>query len=416
MFDTVINNVRLLNMDDVVNVGINDGRFAKIAEEKMTGQTTWNGRGFYLLPPFVETHTHMDTVLTAGSPRFNLSGTLFEAIEVWQERKQNLTVEDVFDRACQALQQLLSYGVLFVRAAVDISDSELTALQALVKVKKYFTGKIDLEIIAFPQDGLMASPDNQKRMRQALEWGADLVSAAPHLEPTREKGIESLRFCFQLAQEWNKAIHIFCDEVDDEHSRFLEVVADLAISKKYDLVTVSHANALAYYNDVYASKVIRLVQQANITVVACPLVNSMMQGRADRYPKGRGMTRVKQLHDAGVNVCMAHDDIRTPFYPLGTGNILQAAHLGLHLAHMSGQQDLHDVVQMITVNGATCLDIHDRYGIEEGKPANGVVLPANDLAILLSEQPKPMYVFRNGELLSETDPVETTFYYEKMTT
>ncbi|UOQ83365.1 amidohydrolase family protein [Gracilibacillus salinarum] len=416
MFDKVIKNVRLLEKDELVNVAINAGRFASITEGEMTGQITWDGQGGYLLPPFVETHTHMDTVLTAGSPRFNQSGTLYEAIEVWQERKQDLSIEDVFQRACQALQQLLAHGVLFVRAAVDISDPELTALRALIKVKKYYAGKIDLEIIAFPQDGLLASPKNQERMRKALECGADLVSAVPHLEPTREKGIASLQFCFQLAQDWDKAIHIFCDEVDDEHSRFLEVVADLAIHMNNKRVTVSHANALAYYNDVYADKVIRLVQQAKISVVACPLVNSMMQGRADPFPKGRGLTRVKQLHEAGVNVCLAHDDIRTPFYPLGTGNILQAAHLGLHLAHMSGQKDLRDVVEMITTNGATCLDIHNHYGIEAGKPANGIVLPAANLADLLSEQPKPMYVFRNGELLAETAPVETTYHHEKITT
>ncbi|WP_018931885.1 amidohydrolase family protein [Gracilibacillus lacisalsi] len=416
MYDITVKNVKLLEGEMRVHIGINNGKFVSITDQEIAGHTEWDGKGNYLLPPFVETHTHMDTVLTAGFPRYNQSGTLFEAIDIWQSRKDDLTVDDVVKRASKAIKLLISYGVLFIRAAVDISDPNLTALKALLEVRKQFKGKVELQIIAFPQSGLVSCVENIVRMRKAIELGADAVSAVPHLEHTREKGIESLVFCFQMAKEYDTFIHVFCDEVDDEHSRYLEVVANLVIDYDYHgKVTVSHVNALAYYSDVYANKVIQLVKQAGITVVACPLVNSAMQGRYDPHPKGRGITRVKQLEEAGVNVCIAHDDIRTPFYPLGVGNMLQAAHLGLHLAHMTGRADFYSVIDMITKNGATCFRASHQYGIEVGKPANFIILPVDNLEDMLSVQPKPIYVVRDGEMIAATEPSQTR-YFEKIKT
>ncbi|MGN8646103.1 amidohydrolase family protein [Gracilibacillus sp. HCP3S3_G5_1] len=412
MYEIAVKNVKLLGQKECYNIGIDNGKFAIVTDKGIKGETEWDGRGNFLLPPFVETHTHMDTVLTAGSPRYNESGTLFEAIEIWQLRKEELTIDDVVERASKAIMQLISYGVLFVRAAVDVSDPELTALHGLLKVREKFKKEMELQIIAFPQNGLVSCIENQERMREAVKLGVDAISAVPHLENTREKGIASLAFCFRLAKEYDTLIHIFCDEVDDEHSRFLEVVADFAMEYSYQgKVAVSHANALSYYSDVYANKVIQHVKQAGLTVVACPLVNSVMQGRSDPYPKGRGITRVKQLYEAGVNVCIAHDDIRTPFYPLGVGNILQAAHFGLHLAHMTGRGDFESAIRMITENGATCLRLRDQYGIEVGKPANFIVLPVDNVGEMLSKQPKPIYVVKNGNKVATTAPVQTRYFF-----
>lgn len=311
---------------------------------------------------------------------------------------------------------LIEYGVLFVRAAVDISDPDLTALKAVVEVKRKLAHLIDLQIIAFPQDGIESCEENKERLIRAIELGADGVSAVPHLESSRESGFRSLEYSFSLAKKYDKFVHVFCDEVDDEQSRFLEVVAELTIrNKMYNKVTASHANALSYYSDAYAQKVIQLVKRAEINIVSCPLISSAMQGRFDRYPKGRGITRIKELNDAGVNICIAHDDIRTPFYPLGNGNILQAAHMGLHLAHMTGQDELSSILDMITYNGARCFmtDPQD-YGIEVGKSANFITLPIDNVADMMSSQPKCGFVFRKGILLTTTEPQTTRWHVKNL--
>ena len=408
MLDLVLKNAQLPFQKNQVNIGIKDGTILSISQEELTGKKEIDLEGDLLLPPLVEMHTHFDTVLTAGDPIFNQLGTLGEAINIWSLRKQTLTKEDVKNRASRALRMLMEYGVLYVRGAVDISDPNLTALHAIVDLKNEYQSFLNLQIIAFPQDGIISCPENQSRLEKAVLLGADVVSAVPHLENTREEGIQSLEFAFDLAKKYGKEVHVFCDEVDDEHSRFLEVVANLTLKNEMQgKVTASHANALLYYSDSYANKVMSLVKQANVNIVCCPLVNTTMQGRLDSHPKGRGITRIKELSDLGVNVCIAHDDIQTPFYPFGNGNILQAAHMALHLAHMTGLEEIKDIVNMITYNGAEAYSIKEQYGTEEGKEANLVCFPVKDVQELFYRQPKCRYVFKNGELLLETIP-ETT--------
>jgi len=404
LYETVVKNIRIPGKDDLFHLAIDRGRFVGITTSPIQGEIEWEGAGGLALPPFVEMHTHLDTVLTAGKSLVNQSGTLMEGIQKWQERKAFLTEEDVMERATKALELLIQHGALYVRAAVDISDPNLTALKALLKLRSRFGSMIDLQIIAFPQDGLMSTPENQEQLVTAVKWGADAVSAVPHLERTRESGVRSLEVCFEIAKEHDVFVHIFGDEVDDEHSRYLEVIADLAIRERMEgRVTVSHANALAYYSDSYAAKVISLAKQAELTIVACPLINSAMQGRYDSYPKGRGITRVKELNDAGVNTCIAHDDIQSPFYPFGTGNLLQAAHMGAHLAHMTGKEDVNDIFKMITENGAKAFGLAE-YGIQVGKEANFIILPTTNQTDALSHQPPSRYVFRKGQLIVETKP------------
>ncbi|PAE11479.1 cytosine deaminase [Niallia circulans] len=410
MFDLVLKNAQLPFKGNPTNIGIKDGKIHSISSSNLIGNEEMDLEGNVLLPPFVEMHTHLDTVLTAGGPWFNQSGTLGEAIDIWSVRKQSLTKEDVKNRAFKALKMLMEYGVLYVRAAVDISDSDLTALHAIMELREELKSFLSLQIIAFPQNGIISCPENQERLEKAILLGADAVSAVPHLENTREEGIQSLEFAFSLAKKYEKEIHIFCDEVDDEHSRFLEVVASLTMQEKMEgKVTASHANAMLYYSDAYANKVMSLVKKAQVTIVCCPLVNTTMQGRADAHPKGRGITRLKELAEQGVNVCIAHDDIQTPFYPFGNGNILQAAHMALHLAHMTGREELKHIVNMITVNGAQAYSIKDKYGIEVGKEANFACFSVKDVYEIFFKQPKCRYLFRKGALVVETVPERTSW-------
>ncbi|MFC7322599.1 amidohydrolase family protein [Halobacillus campisalis] len=410
MYETVVTNVRLIDREGAFNIGITKGKIDAITKDEIHGKNSWEGYGDLVLPPFVELHTHLDTVLTAGKPVSNQTGTLAEAIEIWTEAKSRLDIEDVSRRAAEALKLLISQGVLFIRAAVDISDPDLRALQAVLKVKETFSSIIDLQIVAFPQEGL-ESKENQEKMECAVRMGADGVSAVPHLEKTNKAGIDSLDFCFKIARKYEKFIHVFCDEVDDPNSRFLESLAELTISQGMEgKVSASHAIALAYYDDDYAQQVIQLVKQAQLTIVSCPLVNSSMQGRFDAFPKGRGITRVKSLYEEGVNVCIAHDDVQTPFYPLGSGNILQAAHLGMHLAHMTGTSELKAGLEMITAHPAKGFMVEEQYGLEIRKPASFITLPAATLTELISHQPSCRYVFKNGKLVSSTQPKMTTWH------
>lgn len=408
MFDLVLKNAQLPFQTNSANIGIKEGRILSISSENLLGAKELDLEGNVVLPPLVEMHTHLDTVLTAGDPVFNQSGTLGEAIDIWSIRKQSLTKEDVKNRASKALKMLMEYGILYVRAAVDISDPNLAALHGIIELREELQSLLSIQIIAFPQNGIVSCPENQDRLEEAILLGADAVSAVPHLEHSREEGIQSLEFAFSLAKKYEKEIHIFCDEVDDEHSRFLEVVASLTLKEKLEgKVTASHANALLYYSDAYANKVMSLVKHANVTIVCCPLVNTTMQGRTDSHPKGRGITRLKELAEQGVNVCIAHDDIRTPFYPFGNGNILQAAHMALHLAHMTGREELRQIVNMLTINGATAYSIQDQYGIKVGKEANLACFPVKDVYEIFFKQPKCRYLFRKGELMVETEPERT---------
>jgi len=415
VYESVVKNVRFIDCHSLFHIGINNGKIASITMEEIQGDTEWKAGGGLALPPFVEMHTHLDTVLTSGKDLKNRSGTLMEGIELWQARKAELTYEDVIERAEKAIKLLIQHGVLYVRAAVDISDPKLTALKAIITLRSKVKHLIDIQIIAFPQEGIISCQENKDRLVKAIELGADAVSAVPQLEHTRENGIKSLQECFAIAEHYGSFVHIFSDEVDDEHSRFLEVIADLTLNNKMEgRVTVSHANAMAYYADSYAAKVMSLLKKANITVVSCPLINCMMQGRFDRHPKGRGITRIKELNDANVNVCIAHDDIQSPFYPFGNGNIIQAAHMGAHLAHMSGEMERKHILNMITRNGAKAFGLNDDYGIEVGKRANLIIFPVDNIVDLLSKQTACRYVIRDGKLIVETKPSEPIWYKKSL--
>jgi cytosine deaminase len=326
-----------------------------------------------------------------------------------------LTKKEIMDRAERVLRLYLGYGVLHLRSMVDIGDPGLTALEAVLEIKERYRGLIDIQVTAFPQDGIMSCPANEERMKEALRMGADGVSAVPHLEHTREEGVQSLKKVFSLAQRSDAYVHVFCDETDDGNSRFLEVCASLALSAgNGSRVTAAHVNAAAYYNEAYFQRVAGLVKRSGLSIVACPLINSVMQGRYDSHPKGRGITRIKEFQSAGINVALSHDDIRSPFYPLGTGNPLDAAHMAAHLAHMSGRSELQSLIGMITKGGAGALNLKN-YGFERGivqvgAPASFLLFDAGDSGDLIRQRLSPRYVFRDGVVIAETLPPVTSLW------
>ena len=406
-YDLLLRRCRLLN--DEVDIGIRDGLIAAISPQlSEPGQLELDIQGQLVSPPFVESHIHLDSALTSGEPRWNQSGTLFEGIEIWRERKQSLTLEDVKNRAKETLKLQASQGVLFVRTHADVSESTLTALQGLLEVREEVKDWITLQVVAFPQDGIYGHPKNEELLEEALRLGADVVGGIPHYEMTREDGVRSVHRIFALAEQYNRLIDIHCDEIDDDQSRFLEVVAACAIrTGMASRVTASHTTAFGSYNNAYANKLMGFLQRSQINFIANPLINITLQGRTDTYPKRRGVTRVKELWQAGLNVSLGHDCIQDPWYSLGTGNMLNVAHMAVHVCQMTGMAEIEACFDMVTIHGAKTLNLANSYGIEVGKSANLIVLEADSRYEAIRRQSTVRYVISQGKLLAHTEAPKT---------
>lgn len=413
-YDTIIRQGRVLGVGEfseaLVDIGIAAGRIVAIAPQ-LTNSASLEipAQGQLISPPFVESHIHLDSALTSGQPRWNESGTLFEGIEIWGERKQSLTMVDVKERAIAALKLLASQGVLFVRSHVDVSEPHLTALRGLVAVREAVKDWITLQIVAFPQDGIYSQATNRDLIEEALTE-ADVVGGIPHYELTREDGVQSIQRIFALAAQYDKLIDVHCDETDDDHSRFLEVMIAQAIRTGMgSRVTASHTTAFASYNNAYALKLMGFLRRTSINFVANPLINITLQGRTDTYPKRRGITRVKELWQQGENVSLGSDCIQDPWYNFGTGSMLDVASMAVHGSQMTGRKEVEACFDMITVNGAKTLNIAE-YGIGIGKPANLVVLDAIDRFAAIQKRSVARYVISQGKLISTTIPAQTQFH------
>ncbi|WP_394149311.1 cytosine deaminase [Vibrio maritimus] len=359
--------------------------------------------------PFCEPHIHLDTTQTAGEPSWNISGTLFEGIERWAERKAMLSIDDVKHRAKQTLKWQIANGIQHVRTHVDVSDPTLTALKAMVEVREEMKQWVDIQIVAFPQEGILSYPNGKELLEQAVQLGAEVIGAIPHFEFTREYGVESLHYVFELAQKYDCLIDVHCDEIDDEQSRFVETLA--ALAHKFEMghrVTASHTTAMGSYNGAYASRLFRLLKMSGISFVANPLVNIHLQGRFDDYPKRRGVTRVKEMLAANINVCFGHDDVFDPWYPLGTANMLQVLHMGLHVCQVMGYDQINQSLDMISHNSARALNIQETYGLEIGKPGSLLLLPAENGFDAVRRQVPVGYSIRKGNVIARTKPAETS--------
>jgi cytosine/creatinine deaminase len=398
--------------DELVDIAIAHQHIQAIAPNlPTTAIREIDVNGGLVSAPFVESHIHLDSVLTAGEPRWNQSGTLFEGIEIWRDRKASLSLEDVKARAIQALKQQASKGVLFVRSHADVSEANLTALQALLAVKAAVKDWMTLQIVAFPQDGLYGKASNEALMEEALKLGADVVGGIPHYEMTREDGVRSVHRIFELAQQYDRLIDIHCDEIDDPQSRFLEVVAACAIRTGLKArVTASHTTAFGSYNDAYALKLMGILKRSRLNFIANPLINITLQGRTDTYPKRRGLTRVKELWQNGLNVSLGHDCIQDPWYSLGTGNLLAVADMAVHVCQMTGLDEIDACFDMVTKFGAKTLGIQDDYGIAVGKPANMIVLDASSPYEAILERATVKAVISKGRVLAETSPPKMSWH------
>lgn len=394
-------NALIENSETPVDIRIKDGVFSEIGKlEPQAGEEVIDLKNRLVLPPFVESHVHLDTCLTAGEPKWNMSGTLFEGIETWSLRKESLTEDDIRNRVNRVVDMYSANGVQFIRTHVDVTDPSLMALKTMVELREELKDKAEIQIVAFPQEGILSFPNGKNLMTKAVELGADAVGAIPHFEFTREYSVDSLNFALNLAKDAGKLVDVHCDEIDDEASRGLETVAARALELElFDKVTASHTTAMHSYNNAYVLRLMRLLKMSKINFVANPLINTHLQGRMDTYPKRRGITRVKELQAEGINVSFGHDDIRDPWYPMGNGNMRDVVFMGLHVCQLMGYEQIMNSYRFITTNAAKTLHITDHYGIEPGKSASFIVLDAKNYFEALSSNSPVVASYRNGNEL-----------------
>ncbi|WP_303875539.1 cytosine deaminase [Stutzerimonas kunmingensis] len=407
-------NARLRGRSGLYRIELDGARIAAISAQQAPAEANdgdIDAASNLVVPPFIEPHIHLDATLTAGEPAWNMSGTLFEGIERWGERKALVTHEDTKARAKKTIDMLVDHGVQHVRSHVDVTDPALSALKSMLEVREETRHLIDLQIVAFPQEGIESFKGGRELMTEAIAMGADVVGGIPHFENTRDQGVSSIKFLMDLAERTGCLVDVHCDETDDPQSRFLEVLAEEArVREMGERVTASHTTAMGSYDNAYCSKLFRLLKQSKINFVSCPTESIHLQGRFDTYPKRRGLTRVAEIDRAGMNVCFGQDSIVDPWYPLGNGNILRILEAGLHICHMLGYEDLQRCLDLITDNSARTLNLGERYGLEVGRPANLLVLSAPDDYEMLRTQGHALLSVRNGEVLMRRTPAQIQRY------
>jgi len=407
-------NARLRGRSGLYRIELDGARIAAISAQQAPAEANdgdIDAASNLVVPPFIEPHIHLDATLTAGEPAWNMSGTLFEGIERWGERKALVTHEDTKARAKKTIDMLVDHGIQHVRTHVDVTDPTLSALKSMLEVREETRHLIDLQIVAFPQEGIESFKGGRELMTEAIAMGADVVGGIPHFENTRDQGVSSIKFLMDLAERTGCLVDVHCDETDDPQSRFLEVLAEEArVREMGDRVTASHTTAMGSYDNAYCSKLFRLLKLSKINFVSCPTESIHLQGRFDTYPKRRGLTRVAEIDRAGMNVCFGQDSIVDPWYPLGNGNILRILEAGLHICHMLGYEDLQRCLDLITDNSARALNLGERYGLEVGRPANLLVLSAPDDYEMLRTQGHALLSVRNGEVLVRRTPAQIQRY------
>lgn len=402
-------NALIENAGKAVDIRVSEGKFQEIAENiaPLPGEEIIDLHNRLVLPPFIESHVHLDTCLTAGDPVWNMSGTLFEGIECWSKRKDKLSREDIRERVHRVARMYAANGVQFIRTHVDVTDPSLTAMETMAELREELRDVMDIQIVAFPQEGILSYPNGKQLMRDAVKLGADCVGAIPHFEFTREYSVESLNFVMELAAENDLLVDVHCDEIDDEASRGLETLAARALEMQmFDRVTASHTTAMHSYNNAYVLRLMRLLKMSGINFVSNPLVNTHLQGRVDTYPKRRGITRVKELTEEGINVSFGHDDIFDPWYPMGNGNLRDVVFMGLHVCQMMGYDDIMNSYRFVTTKAARTLHLGEGYGIAPGRPASFVVMDAKNYYEALNYNAPVLASYKAGRKIAQSSPVE----------
>ncbi len=401
-------NAKIKGIDELQEILIENGKFQEISSHiAVSDCPVIDLQGKLTLPPYVDPHIHLDYVFTARKQGAkNGTGTLFEGIQRWSETKSDLTVEEIKARAVKAVRKEISHGVQYIRTHADVTDPALTSLKAMLELKEELKDLVTIQIVSFPQEGMYAYPGGEDLVEEGLKMGADCVGGIPHYELAREFGEKSVHKVMELAVKYDRLIDIHCDETDDVQSRFLELLTALSIMEGIgEKTTASHTCSFGSADNSYAFKLMKNLKKAGLNMISCPTENIYLQGRQDTYPKRRGITRVKELYENGINVCFAQDSIQDPWYPLGNGNLMNVLDNGIHIAQMMSFEEIDHVLDLITVNGAKTMNLTESYGIAAGKPANFIILNAKSEFEAVAERADVFASVRNGEFLFKKAPV-----------
>ncbi len=407
-FDLLVKNANLPDGQTGIDIACKDGRIAAVE----AGITADAGKvieadGKLVSPPFVDSHFHMDATLSLGLPRMNQSGTLLEGIALWGELKEILTVDAVVERALRYCDLAVSQGLLAIRTHVDVCDDKLTGVQGLLEVREKVKDYIDLQLVAFPQDGLYRSPGAETNLLKALDMGVDIVGGIPHFERTMDDGAKSVRRLCEIAAERGLMVDMHCDETDDPMSRHIETLAyetqRLGLEGK---VAGSHLTSMHSMDNYYVSKLLPLIAEAEVHAIANPLINITLQGRHDTYPKRRGQTRVPEMRSYGINVAFGHDCVMDPWYSMGSGDMLEVASMGLHVAQMTSREAIRYCYDCVTSHPAKAMGL-EGYGLEKGCKADFVLLQARDTIEAIRLKATRLAVVKSGKVIATSEPRHT---------
>ena len=405
MFDLIVRSANLPDGRKGIDIAVKDGKIAAIEALIATeAKEEIDATNRLVSPPFVDPHFHMDATLSLGLPRMNISGTLLEGIALWGELRPIVTKEELVERALRYCDLAVTQGLLFIRSHVDTSDPRLVTAEALLEVKERVKPYIDLQLVAFPQDGYYRTKDGVASLERALDMGVDIVGGIPHFERTMDEGRASVEALCRIAADRGLPVDMHCDETDDPMSRHIETLA--AETVRFGLqgrVAGSHLTSMHSMDNYYVSKLIPLMAEARINVIPNPLINIMLQGRHDTYPKRRGMTRVRELMEAGLNVSFGHDCVMDPWYSMGSGDMLEVGHMAIHVAQMAGIEDQKKIFDALTVNSAKTMGLQG-YGLEKGCNADLVVLQAVDTQEALRLKPNRLAVVKRGKVIARSAP------------
>ncbi|MDA8811181.1 amidohydrolase family protein [Amylibacter sp.] len=404
--DLIIKNANLSNDQTGVDIACKDGVIISIERGiNANAKKTIDAQGHLVSPPFVDPHFHMDATLSLGTPRMNVSGTLLEGISLWSELKPIQNVEQIIDRALRYCDLAVSMGIGAIRSHVDICDNSLKGVEALLEVQRKVAPYIELQLVAFPQDGIFRDPSAKVNLINALDMGVNVVGGIPHFERTMQDGADSVKFLCEIAADRGLMVDMHCDESDDPQSRHIETLAfETSRLGLHGRVAGSHLTSMHSMDNYYVSKLIPLMAEAEIHAIPNPLINIMLQGRHDSYPKRRGQTRVPELKNAGINVGFGSDCVMDPWYSLGKADMLDVAHMGLHVGQLSSRLDMEWCFDAVTLNSANIMGL-EGYGLKRGCKADMVILQANDKIDAIRLRANRLFVIRAGKVISTTNPI-----------
>ena len=402
-------NAKIYGRNDASEILVENGKFKAIGNNLPAAGETHDLQGQLVLPPYVDAHLHLDYTYTLSrmAEVGAESGTLFEAIENWPKYKATMTNESVKELAKKGIYDEVSQGVQYIRAQTDVTDPNFVGFKAIMELKEELKDVVDIQVVAFPQNGMYTYKGGRDLVEEALKMGADVVGGIPHYEPAREFGEKSIHDIVELAIKYNKLIDVHCDETDDPHSRFVEILNALVYLEDYGAkTTASHTCSFGSADNSYAYRMFDLFKKSKMNFLSMPTENAYLQGRQDSYPKRRGLTRVKEFMLMGINVAFAQDSINDPWYPLGSGNMMNILDNGVHLTQYASPEELENAFDLITYNGAKAMYIEDTYGLDEGKPANFIVLEETNVFDAIRRRANTIMSVRNGEFLYKKQPAK----------